>query len=165
MRAPWIGALVLITLVASCGSPPPPRPAPPRPGAPMPTVPSIPGRPGATGKQAAPPVAMPKEPEVKPLPPISYRAKQRRDPFASLAAAAGAKGLTVAALKLVGILDGREERLALVEAPDGLGYILRNGDQIGDGRVVEVGRDSLTLSVSPGPGVPTTSMVKRLSTE
>lgn len=164
MRVPWIAALGMIALIASCGGPPP-APAPPRPATPMPTVPSVPGRPTAPGKPAAAPVAMPKEPEVKPLPPMAYRAKQRRDPFASLAAAAGAKGLTVASLKLVGILEGRQERLALVEAPDGLGYILRSGDQIGDGRVVEIGRNSLTLSVSPAPGVPVTSMVKRLGTQ
>ncbi len=108
---------------------------------------------------------MPKEPEVKPLEPLAYDPKGRRDPFASLATVEGGKGLTVAAVKLVGIVHGRQGRLALVEAPDGLGYILRNGDQIGDGRVVEIGRDSLTFSVTPRPGLPGTPVVKRLRTE
>lgn len=157
-------ALGLIGLLAGCGGPPAPPPAPPRPAAtPAPAAPPRPAPPGQPA--AAPPVAMPKEPETKPLEPMAYEAKGRRDPFASLATAEGAKGLTVASVKLVGILQGRRERLALVEAPDGLGYILRNGDQIGDGRVMQVGRDSLTFSVTPRPGLPATSVVKRLRAE
>jgi Tfp pilus assembly protein PilP len=108
---------------------------------------------------------MPKEPEVKPLEPLAYSPKGRRDPFAAPATAEGAKGLTVAAVKLVGVVQGRRGRLALVEAPDGLGYILKAGDQIGDGRVVDIGRDSLTFSVAARPGVPPTPIVKRLRTE
>lgn len=160
MRSARIVAWGLIGLLAGCGGPPPPAPAPPRPATPVPAAPApaVPGKP-------APPVAMPKEPEVKPLEPIAYEPKGRRDPFASLATAEGAKGLTVAAMKLVGIVHGRQGRLALVEAPDGLGYILRSGDQIGDGRVVEIGRDSLTFSVTPRPGLPATPVVKRLRTE
>ncbi|MBI4591402.1 MAG: hypothetical protein HY725_21445 [Candidatus Rokubacteria bacterium] len=153
MRPRWVAALGLIGFLAGCGGPPPP---PPRPAALAPAVP---------GKPAAPPVAMPKEPEVKPLPAIAYEIKGRRDPFASLVAIEGPKGLSVASVKLVGIVHGREERLALVEAPDGIGYILRNGDLIGDGRVVEIGRNSLTFSVTQKPGLPSTRMVLRLRAE
>ena len=159
MRSARFAAWGLIGLLSGCGGPP--APAPPRPATPASAVPA----PAAPGKPAAPPVAMPKEPEVKPLEPIAYDPKGRRDPFASLATAEGAKGLTVAAVKLVGIVHGRQGRLALVEAQDGLGYILRSGDQIGDGRVVEIGRDSLTFSVTPRPGLPATPVVKRLRTE
>lgn len=158
MSARWIAAAGLITLVAGCGGPPAPAPPPPRPAVPATATSVVPGAP------AARPVAMPKEPEVKPLPPMAYKAKQRRDPFGSLATALGAKGLTAGSLRLVGVIDGRQERLALVEGPDGLGYILRKGDQIGDGRVVEIGRDNVTLSVNLGPGIPETPMVKRLGT-
>lgn len=108
---------------------------------------------------------MPKEPEHPPLPAVTYNPKGRRDPFASLAATEGAKGVTVASVKLVGIVDGRQGRLALVEAPDGLGYILRNGDLIGDGRVVEIGRDNLTFAVTQRAGMPSTRLVLRLRTE
>ena len=163
MRRPArIAALGLIGLLAGCGGPPAPAPAPPRPAAPMPAAPA----PAAPGRPAAPQVAMhPKEPEVKPLEPLAYNPKGRRDPFASLATAEGAKGLTAASVRLVGIVHGRQGRLALVEAPDGLGYILKTGDQIGDGRVVDIGRDSLTFSVAARPGLPPTPVVKRLRTE
>ena len=162
MRRPArIAALGLIGLLAGCGGPPAPAPAPPRPAAPTPAAPA----PAAPGRPAAPQVAMPKEPEVKRLEPLAYNPKGRRDPFASLATAEGAKGLTAASVRLVGIVHGRQGRLALVEAPDGLGYILKTGDQMGDGRVVDIGRDSLTFSVAARPGLPPTPVVKRLRTE
>ena len=50
-------------------------------------------------------------------------------------------------LKLVGIIQGRQGLMALMETPDGLGYILRAGDVIGDGRVLEVGSESVTFGV------------------
>lgn len=145
----------LIGLLGGCGGPPSPAP-PPRPAAPAPPAP---------GRPAPPPVAVPKEPDLKALPAIAYEAKGRRDPFAAPADAEGAKGLSVASMKLVGIVQGRNERLALVEAPDGLGYIVRRGDLIADGRVVEIGRDSLTLAVTPRPGAARTRLVLRLRTE
>lgn len=156
MRPRWFVALGLISLLGGCGGAAPPTPAPPQPAAPAPN---------AGGKPAAPPVAMPKEPEFPPLPAVSYNPKGRRDPFASLAATEGSKALSVASVKLVGILEGRRGRLALVEAPDGLGYILRNGDLIGDGRVVEIGRDNVAFAVAQRPGLPTTRLVLRLRTE
>lgn len=161
MRSAWIAALGLIGLLAGCGGPPAPAPAPPRPATPAPAAPA----PAAPARPTAPPVAMPKEPEVKPLAPLTYDPKGRRDPFVSLATAEGAKSLSVAAVRLVGIVHGRQGRLALVEAPDGLGYILKTGDQVGDGRVVDIGRDSLTFSVAARPGLPSTPVVKRLRTE
>ena len=156
MRPHWLAALGLIGLLGGCGGAAPPTLAPPQPAAPAPAACAMP---------AAPPVAMPKEPEFAPLPAVAYDPKGRPDPFASLAATLGAKGLTVTSVKLVGILDGRQGRLALIEAPDGLGYILRNGDLIGDGRVVEIGRDNVTFAVSLRPGLPSTSLVLRLRTE
>lgn len=151
MKARWVAVLGLMGLLGGCGGAAPPTPAPPQPAA------------GA--KPAAPPVAMPKEPEFPPLPVVAYEPKGRRDPFASLAMTEGAKGLTVASVKLVGIVEGRQGRLALVEAPDGLGYILRNGDQIGDGRVVEIGKDNVTFAVAIRQGLPSTRLVLRLRTE
>ncbi len=159
MKPGWIIALGLVAVLSGCGGPPAPAPTPPRSEIPAPAAPATPAAPAAP---AAPPVAVPKEPAVKPLEPVSYDTKGRRDPFASLATAEGAKGLTVASVKLVGIVQGRQGRLALVEAPDGLGYILRPGDQIADGRVVEIGRDSLTFSVTPRPGLPASPVLKRL---
>ena len=148
----WAAALGLIGLVGGCGgSPPSSTPTPARPAAPA----------------AAAPAATPKEPEFKqPPPPISYEAKGRRDPFRQPAGAVATKGgLTIASVKLVGILHGREGPLAMVEGPGGLGYILRPGDLIGDGRVVEVGLDSVTFSVTGLPGQPPTRAVLQLKTD
>lgn len=99
------------------------------------------------GKPVVP--ALPKIPEVKPLPPVAYEAKGRPDPFRSLAGrdSGESKGLTVASVKLVGVIQGREGSLALVETPDGLGYIVKIGDVVGDGKVAEIGRDSVTFQV------------------
>jgi len=68
-------------------------------------------------------------------------------------------------MKLVGIVQGRQGPLALVEGPDGLGYILRPGEAIGDGRVVEIGADSVTINVAGWPGQAPTRMVLRLKAD
>jgi hypothetical protein len=159
MRPGAIPAILgLVILAAACAGPPPPPPPRPTPAQPA----AQPPRPAAPAARPAAPPAMPKEPELKPLPLFTYQARGRRDPFTSLTELEGGKGLTVAAVRLVGIIEGRQERLALVEAPDGLGYILRAGDQIGDGRVTDVGRDSLTFSVVARPGQPAQPVVKRI---
>ena len=46
-------------------------------------------------------------------------------------------GLNVSAVKLAGVV-GAGSLLALVEAPDGIGYILKPGDALGDGRVTGI---------------------------
>jgi hypothetical protein len=55
--------------------------------------------------------------------------------------------------------------MARVEDPAGLGYILRPGDPIGDGRVEEIGVDSVTFSVTRGAGQPPTRTVLKLKTD
>ncbi len=124
--------------------------------------------PPAPGPVAAPPrpVIAPKEPDAgPPLPAMSYSAKQRRDPFAPIVVAEGAKGLTVAAAKLAGVVQGRQGRMGLVEAPDGIGYILKAGDTLGDGRVVDVGQDSISFAVAARPGQPASTVTLRLRTD
>ena len=71
----------------------------------------------------------------------------------------GPKGLTVTSLKLVGIIQGRQGLMALMETPDGLGYILRAGDVIGDGRVLEIGSESVTFGVIRRAGEPPSRVV------
>ena len=63
----------------------------------------------------------------------------------------GGKGLTIGSAKLVGIISGPQP-LALVETPEGIGYILKAGDTLGDGRVTEIGADSVSFAVAPKPG-------------
>ena len=133
-------------VVAGCGSSSPPPP-PPAAAAPR------------------PPVA-PKDPDAGPaLTPIPYEAKGRRDPFAPLVLASGSKGLTIGSAKLVGVIQGRTSPLALVETSEGIGYILKAGDTLGDGRVTEIGVDFVSFAVTPKPGETGGSVTLRLRTD
>jgi hypothetical protein len=94
-------------------------------------------------------VVRPKEPETKKaLPPIAYEPKGRRDPFTPIFLGKDNAGLSVSAVKLTGIVGGRGGLMALVEAPDGIGYILKPGDALGDGRVTGITPTSVTFAVS-----------------
>ncbi len=135
----------LALTLGACGTTPPPAPpkpvASPQPAAATPAVP------------AEVVVAVPK-----------YDAKGRRDPFETLEVREGSGGLTVAATRLTGIVRSNRSALALVEAPDGIGYILKPGDTLGDGRLLEIGSDSVVFVVSPKTGAPSNRVVLRLAT-
>ena len=129
---------------------------------------------GACG--STPPSAPPKQPASQPAaaaeaPPAEvvvqvpkYDPKGRRDPFETLEVREGAGGLTVAATRLTGIVRSNRVALALVEAPDGIGYILKPGDTLGDGRLLEIGSDSVVFVVAPKTGAPSNRVVLRLAT-
>jgi hypothetical protein len=93
----------------------------------------------------------------------SYEAKGRRDPFVPLDLTGGPKGLEVATTKLTGIVRGARTTLALVEAQDGIGYILKPGDTLGDGRLVEIGADTVVFAVAAKPGSQTNRVVLKLA--
>jgi Tfp pilus assembly protein PilP len=99
------------------------------------------------------------------LPPLAYDAKSRRDPFSPVSLAAEAKGINVTAAKLVGIVQGRQATLALVEGPDGVGYILKSGDALGNGRVTGITGTSVTFAVAAQPGRGPTTVTLRLVLE
>lgn len=142
-----LGSLALLAGLARCGSPAP---------APAPKA-AVPARP------AAPPPAQPAPPP--PAPPPKYEARGRRDPFETLETGeASGGGLTVANTKLTGIVRGTRSDLALVETPDGIGYILKPGDTLGDGRLVEIGPDSVVFAVAAKRGTPATRVVLKLAT-
>ena len=65
---------------------------------------------------------------------------------------------------LVGVSAGPES-LALVETAEGIGYILKAGDTLGDGRVTEIGTDSVSFAVSPKPGEKAGTVTLRLRTD
>lgn len=133
-------------LLGACGRAEPP-PAPPKPvPAAAPAAPQAPAGPGAAAVRPLDPGAGPA------LPPLVYNAKGRRDPFLPVSLAAEAKGLNVTAAKLVGIVQGRQGTLALVEGPDGVGYILKNGDALGNGRVTGITGTTVTFLVAAQPG-------------
>jgi len=137
--------------------------------------------PAASKTSDSPPIAVSAPKSVPPgapkagtegptLSPLAYDPKGRRDPFAPISTAREkAAGLDVATVKLVGVIRGGH-LLALVEAPDGLGYILKPGDVLGNGRVMDVTLGSVTFSVpgaaaAPGSEKRETNVTLNLSRE
>ena len=121
---------VLVAAVAACGgSKPPPRPA-------ASTVAAAPA-----AAQAPAPAADAKKPSE---PEWSYSSAGKRDPFrtflADLEKAQGALTTRCATplgrfeleqLKIVAVVTGLEDPVAMVEAPNGVGYSVRRGACIG----------------------------------
>ena len=158
------GLTGLCAMLAACGGSPPPPPAAPTPrpvaaaSAPIPAAPK-PIAPGPAG-QPSPLVTTPAVPQGDGA---SYEAKGRRDPFVALDITGGPKGLEVATTKLTGIVRGAKTTLALVEAQDGIGYILKPGDTLGDGRLLEIGADTAVFAVAAKPGAQTNRVVLKLA--
>ena len=72
-------------------------------------------------------------------------------------------GLSVATTKLTGIVRGPRSTLALLETQEGLGYILKPGDTLGDGRLMEIGADNVVFAVTPKGSVASQRVVLRLA--
>jgi type IV pilus assembly protein PilP len=154
MKLRWkIAPIVGAALLGACGGAEPPPP--PKPAVPV-VAPAAPPAPGAAAVRPLDPAAGPA------LPPLAYDPKGRRDPFSPVSLALEAKGINVTAAKLVGIVQGRQGPLALVEGPDGVGYILKNGDALGNGRVTAITGTTVTFSVSAQPGQGPTTVTLRL---
>jgi hypothetical protein len=166
---------------AACGSPAaapvptanvPPRPAASPASAP-PAVTSLPPAPvastpsgaGASGPLVASPATVAAAAAAAMNGPAipKYEAQGRRDPFESLAIRAGSDNSTIATAKLTGIIQSNGGPLALVETADGIGYILRPGDTLADGRLVEVGINSAMFSLAPKAGAATNRVVLKLA--
>jgi type IV pilus assembly protein PilP len=117
-------ALAVVLAIGACGEPkPPPRRAPPEA--------ARPAEPGA-------PVARPVEAEV------AYSSVGKRDPFKSFVSELSAAGGPVTTrcstplgrfeldqFRLVAVITGLPDPLAMVEAPSGVGYTVRKGACIG----------------------------------
>lgn len=134
-------------MMAACGGG---TPAPP----PTVVTPAAPAAPA--------PVVRPKEPDTKALPAIAYEPKGRRDPFTPIFLGKDNVGLSVSSVKLTGVVGGRNGLMALVEAPDGIGYILKPGDALGDGRVTGLTPTSVTFAVSARGSQSASSLTLRL---
>jgi Tfp pilus assembly protein PilP len=140
-------AVLAASVLAACGSPAtPPSPIATRPVTPPPA---------------------PKEPDAGPaLPAVAYEAKGRRDPFTPPAAPEGNKsGMTLSTVKLVGVVHGRQQVLALVEGSDGIGYILKNGDTLADGKVTGITSTSVSFLIPAKAGQAENTVTLRLKTD
>jgi Tfp pilus assembly protein PilP len=147
-RQTGLGALAVVALVSVSGcsdSGTPSAPAPPRPA-----------------QSAAAKPAAPAPPPAPATPPYSYEAKGRRDPFLPLIKPrvetgrtrpkTGLAALDVKELKLAGIIWGGRGFFALVEAPNGAGYVVRPNDTVGeDARVTKITADAVTFEVRASP--------------
>jgi hypothetical protein len=85
--------------------------------------------------------------------PYYYASLGRRDPFTSLLEGnfqgEGETGLVdIGNIKLVGIAWDNIDRFAMVEDGRGFGYVLREGDAIRGGRVLNISRESVTFAQS-----------------
>lgn len=96
--------------------------------------------------------------EVAPKEQYTYIPGERRDPFISLLRRGENMGdwgdeltplqrVSVSELKLVGIVDNPEGDMALIQTPDGKGYFLRKGMQVGknEGIVAQVLEDKVIV--------------------
>lgn len=143
---------------------PAPRSSPPIPRAAQVATPEQARPAPATASPAAgAPATGPEKPAPPPVPEYSYNAGGRADPFVPLVVPGsdegkgkkGLKGLQLSELKLTGIVWDKREYLALVEAPDGLGYVLKVHDLIGNAaRVARITTNSVTFEVKEQPYLP-----------
>jgi hypothetical protein len=94
-----------------------------------------------------------------------YDPEGRRDPFESLEARLGSDHASVRNAKLTGVIHSGGVALALVETSDGIGYILKAGDTLADGRLIEIGPTAAVFSIPPKPGTTTNRVVLRLASD
>jgi len=134
-----IGSLGFAITVAACSGSPAPAPS---------TQPA----PAATPRPAAA-TALPPTTPVAGAPP-TYERKGRRDPFQPIEIEIVQDveiKLALASARLTGIVRG-SATLALVEMPDGMGYIMQPGDTLAEGRLIEIGTDNVVFSVPSRKG-------------
>jgi hypothetical protein len=94
-----------------------------------------------------------------------YEAGGRRDPFESLESRLGSDRSSVTTAKLTGVIHSGGIALALVETSDGIGYILKTGDTLADGRLLEIGPSAAVFSIAPKPGATINRVVLRLASD
>ncbi len=92
-----------------------------------------------------------------------YDAAGRRDPFESLESRLGSDRSTVANSKLTGVIHSDGTSFALVETADGIGYILKPGDTLADGRLIEIGPAVAVFAIAPKPGTTNNRVVLKLA--
>ncbi|HEX9639366.1 MAG TPA: hypothetical protein VGB99_17660 [Acidobacteriota bacterium] len=76
----------------------------------------------------------------------------------------GVEGMDIQELELVGIVMMESGNIAFFNGTDNLGYFLRAGDRVYDGRLVQIERDKVVFEqeISGTPGRRTREVVKRL---
>ena len=135
-------------LAAACGQ-----------GAPSPAT----AVPGPTAAPARPPL----DTEQESAPPVAHGVVPRRDPFKVPVRAPmdAGKAPALEGFRLVGVISGSTGSTALVEGPDGIGYILKPGDVLGTARVREIRRDAVRFALAVPRSAPPVDLTLRLETD
>jgi hypothetical protein len=161
--------LAATLLVAGCGIGPAPATGAGQASPPAPLVP--PSAATLHAPQAPQPTAavvLPKAPEPgPPLAPKGYEVKGRPDPFVAISVPKpkDLRGpMDVNSFKLAGVIRG-PNLLALLEAPDGVGYIMKPGEMLGNARVTEISASSVTFAVDALGSQRPNSVTLRLKTD
>ena len=127
----------------------------------------------APSTQSAPAATPPRSPAVLAVPPATpvavapptYERKGRRDPFQPIEIAQDVEiKLALASARLTGIVRG-STTLALLEMPDGMGYVMQPGDTLAEGRLIEIGRDNVIFSVPARKGATAGRLFLRLPSD
>jgi hypothetical protein len=150
---------VCAVLTACGGSPPTPPPSattPPATSTPAPVASLRPDQSGQPAQAGQPAPLVPAAPTVAAAEAPKYL-------FTEVQLSATTGGLSVATTKLTGIVRGPRSVLALLETQEGIGYILKPGDTLGDGRLMEIGADSVVFAVGPKAGSAPQRVVLRLA--
>ncbi len=143
-------AVLLALAVTGCSGQPPPSPPPAAP--PPPATPPVAAAPVAVAGGAGTP--------EQALYVYSYNPLAKRDPFRSLVEEVRAPNgentvcreplcqWDLDQLTLVGLVTGEANPLAMVEDPQGRGYLLRRSTRMGKqgGKVTQILRDSVTVT-------------------
>jgi hypothetical protein len=183
-RTAWYAGLALA--LSACGGPA----APPAPKAGTPVAPTVanPKAPidaartaaAAVNAQQAATADTKSEPVAAPTPGVvaattaasaltptapKYDPAGRRDPFESLEARLGSDRSSVTTARLTGVIVGLGGALALIETSDGIGYILKPGDTLADGRLLEIGPTAAVFSITPKPGTTLNRVVLKLASD
>jgi len=159
-------AIAVVTLAVTCatlsacsgGASPLPAPPVATPQAAASPTPGTPAKPG----QTSPTQLVPSAPAIPAPDPAKYADKGRKDPFTEVQLSSTLGGLAVSTTKLTGIVRGARSVLALLETQEGIGYILKPGDTLGDGRLMEIGADNVVFAVAAKPGAAAQRVVLRL---
>ena len=141
----------------------PPATSTPATSTPVPVASLRPDQSGQPAQTGQPAPLVPAAPTVAAAEVPKYLDKGRKDPFAEVQLSATTGGLSVATTKLTGIVRGPRSVLALLETQEGIGYILKPGDTLGDGRLMEIGADSVVFAVGPKAGSAAQRVVLRLA--
>jgi hypothetical protein len=164
---PAASLLALAVALTACGGPAPapaPTAATPAAATAAKSAGTAPATVAATTPAATAPAAAASAAAAALTPSVpKYEASGRRDPFESLEARLGSDRASVANAKLTGVIHSGTMPLALVETSDGIGYILKPGDTLADGRLIEIGPSVAVFSIAPKPGTTNNRVVLKLA--